>query len=227
MLVKDDTFKNCKMATSNDTICSQCKSNYYLNLSDFLCYDNTNKGDILYRCSRPNPEMTECRICEDNYYLGSGDKKCSNITKCKISENGDKCLAFEIGNCLDLKKGKCFDNKFLYEEDQKIYIVCNHTNEDGTACEQCLEGYEVNEEGLCVDVERCIEKENNTSIKCKEDPPDYLYYCANKYYGCHENYLLPNCLRCDNIFDLFACTECKEGYELNKYGLCQKIYNNS
>jgi len=227
MLVKDDTFKNCKMSTSNDTICSVCKSNYYLNLTDFLCYDNTNKGDILYRCSRPNPEMTECRICEDNYYLGSGDKKCSNITKCKISENGDKCLACEVCYCLDLKSGKCFDNEFLYEENQKIYIACNRTNKDGTACEQCLEGYEVNEEGLCFDVERCTEKENNTCIKCKEDPPDYLYYCANKYYGCLQNYLLSNCLRCDNIFDLYVCTECKEGYELNKYGLCQKIYNNN
>ena len=224
ILATNNIFKNCKAAISNDTYCSDCKNNYYLNLSDLLCYDNTKKGDIFYRCARTNKNLTECSICESNYYLGSGDKKCSNINNCKFSLNGDKCLACEVCYCLDLNKNKCFDNGFLHEENQKIYFSCNKTNEEGTACEQCLDGYELGEEGYCINNERCEKKENNTCLKCKDDPSNYIYYCANKYFGCVKN-IIVGCLRCDNIFDLYSCTECEEGYRLKKDGLCQKIYD--
>ena len=223
--IKDKKFNNCKLAITNDTFCSECKNNYYLNMTDYLCYDNTRQGDF-YKCSITNKEATQCEICELNYYLGSVDKRCSNITRCKISENGNKCLVCDECFCLDLKKGLCFDNDYLYDENKKFYINCNMTNKEGTACEQCLKGYEVGEEGYCIDVERCEKKEDGICVKCKDNPPNYAFYCANKYFGCMQNYLTSNCVRCDNIFDLYSCTECEEGYQLNKYGLCQKIYNN-
>ena len=220
---KDVKFKNCKLAITNDTYCSECKNNYYLNLSDFLCYDNTKQGNF-YKCAITNQNGTECEFCEKNYYFGRGDKKCSNITRCKISENGNKCLVCDECFCLDLKKGLCFDNDFLYEENQKIYIKCNMTNKEGTACEQCLEGYEVGEEGYCIDVEKCEEKKDGICVKCKEDPNGIYNRCANKYFGCLEN-IIVGCARCDDIFDLYSCTECEEGYKLGQYGLCQKVYN--
>ena len=225
MEIKNRKFEGCKLALTNDTFCSECKNNFYLNLSDFLCYDNNKQGDF-YKCSKTNLEGTECEFCEKNYYFGTGDKKCSNISRCKISENGNKCLACDACFCLDLKKGLCFDNDFLYEENQKIYIKCNITNEEGTACAQCLEGYEIGNEGYCIDIERCEKKEKGICVKCKNDPSGFPYYfCANKYFGCLNN-IIEGCLRCDNIFDLYSCTQCEEGYRLKNDGLCQKIYNN-
>ena len=221
-LVKDNTFENCKSAIYNDTHCTECKNNFYLNLSDFLCYDNTKKDNIFYKCSITNGKATECEKCEKNYYLGLGNKKCSNIERCKFSENGDRCLACDETYCLDLNKNKCFDNDFLYEENKKFYIACNMTNEEGTACKECLEGYIIGEEGYCIDIERCEKKENNTCVKCKSDPSGFPYYCANKYFGCIESYMT-KCIKCDNIFDLFSCTECEEGYKISDDGFCQKI----
>ena len=171
-----------------------------------------------------NSNGTECENCEKGYYFGKGDKKCSNITRCKISENGNKCLACDECFCLDLKKGLCFDNDFLYDENDKKYIKCNRTNEEGTACAQCLEGYEIGEEGYCIDNERCEQKEDGICLKCRDDPSRYTYYCANKYFGCLGN-IIVGCARCDNILDLYSCTECQEGYKLKTDGLCQKIYN--
>ena len=220
---KNGKFKHCKLALTSDENCSDCRNNYYLNLSDFLCYDNTNQG-IFYKCAKTNSNATECELCEEKYYFGRGDKKCSNITRCKFSENGNKCLACDECFCLDLKKGMCFDNQFLYNENEKIYIKCNRTNEEGTACDQCIDGYELGNEGYCVNYERCEEKQDETCIRCRQEPTDILYFCANKYFGCLET-LVNACVKCDNIFDLYSCTECEEGYRLKTDGLCQKIYD--
>ena len=118
----------------------------------------------------------------------------------------------------------CFDNQFLYDENEKIYIKCNRTNEEGTACDQCIEGYELGDEGYCVNHERSEEKQDETCIKCRQETTDIFYFCANKYFGCFET-LVNACVKCDNIFDLYSCTECEEGYRLKTDGLCQKIYD--
>ena len=217
----EEKFKNCKIAITDGEYCSECKNNFYLNLTDFLCYDNTKYGDF-YKCSMTNSNGTECVSCENGYYFGRGNNKCSNITRCKYSENGIKCLACDECFCLDLKKGLCFDNDFLREENEKLYINCNMTNKEGTACEQCLDGYIVGEEGYCIDNTRCEEKVDGICVKCKNDPSDYMFYCANKYFGCIHTFINA-CIKCDNIFDLYSCTECEEGYKINQYGLCQKI----
>ena len=49
--------------------------------------------------------------------------------------------------CLDVKKQECIINNNLYDVNIKKYIFCNRTNEEGTICEQCINGYESNEEG--------------------------------------------------------------------------------
>ena len=122
--------------------------------------------------------------------------------------------------CLDVKKGICVDNDYIEDESEKIYINCNRTNEEGTACEECLEGYKVGNEGFCIDVEHCEKRENGICVKCKEG--DYLegtLYCANSVFGCMSTFI-QFCVKCDNITDLFSCTECEEGFEVNEYGFC-------
>ena len=96
------------------------------------------------------------------------------------------------------------------------------TNKEGTAYEKCINGYEVGEDGFCVDINRCLEREEGNCIKCIEEENDYNYYCANKIFGCVETFF-KNCLRCDNFLDISSCTECKEGYKLLWNGECEEI----
>ena len=44
-LIADKNFKNCKIAIFEKDKCSLCKDNYYLNKTDYLCYDNTDKDN--------------------------------------------------------------------------------------------------------------------------------------------------------------------------------------
>ena len=69
---------------------------------------------------------------------------------------------------MDVKNQRCIDNDILEDENIKFYFACKRTNEKGTSCEECIEGYKINEEGYCIDVENCEERqEDGQCIKCK------------------------------------------------------------
>ena len=215
-------FKNCRLALFQGASCAQCHENYYINKSDDLCYDNTQENEY-FKCKRTDYRGKFCDECEKNYFLGRGDNKCSIIENCNFSESPTKCTECNNFYCLDKKEQKCYDNDFLENTDKIFYIACIKTNEEGTACEECLDGYELNNEGYCVDVSRCEQKdENGNCIKCLDDDlNDERYYCANSIYGCVQTFL-DNCLKCDNLTNLYNCTQCKKGYETNYYGMCVK-----
>ena len=217
--INEEKYKNCKI--SYGSRCSTCNDNFYLNETDSICYDNNDENDIFYKCAKSDYYGNKCFKCVEGYYLGSEDKKCSKIENCKFSENENKCIECDKYFCLDISKQKCVENNFLYDESQKIYINCNKTNKEGNKCEECLQGYEVGDEGYCIDVERCKEKKDRNCIKCGSDDFYDYKYCANSVFGCIKT-VLQNCIKCDNIFNLFACTECEEGYEINEYGMCIK-----
>ena len=215
----NENFKNCKIALNNGTICSLCKNHFYLNKTDHKCYDNTKENNNYYKCISTNSDNL-CEKCEDDLYLNFGDKKCTKAPGCQKAESWKKCIECERYYCLDVKNGICKDNDYIEDESEKIYINCNKTNKEGTACEECVEGYEVGDEGFCIDVDHCEKKENGICVKCKEG--DYLngtLYCANSVFGCMNTYI-QFCVKCDNIMDLLSCTECEEGFELNDYGTC-------
>ena len=216
-----EKLKNCKYA--HLSLCSECKTNYYLNRKEGICIDNTQKNNF-YKCALSNINNEYCERCEEGYYLGSEDRKCSLIPSCKISLDENTCIECDEYYVLDLKKGTCIPNDFIEDEKLKFYINCNKTNEDGTACVECKYGYEVSEEGYCVDVMRCIEKENDKCMRCTDDINENGFtYCANNVFGCIES-AFEGCLRCDNLLNLFECTECKEGYfKLSHFPDCQKI----
>ena len=221
----DDKFKNCKISSYMGYNCASCKKDYYINQGDSLCYSNKNETDIFYKCESSDFFGEKCEICENNYFLNDGDKKCSKIENCKFSENISKCIECREGYCLDLNKQKCVENDYIEKEDNKFYIACNITNEDGNSCEICLDGYEVGENGYCEDAKRCEEKKDGKCLKCKNDDfEDGKNYCANEVFGCIST-VLQNCVRCDNILDLYSCTECEEGYEPNPFGVCYRVFN--
>ena len=211
-----NNLENCKV--SGGSICSECKNNFYLNKNDSTCVNNTKKGPI-YKCEVSDKNNEFCEKCREGYYLGTEDKKCTLVKNCKISKNEKTCAECDEYYCLDVKKGICVENDYVRDENIKFYFACNKTNEDGTACEQCLEGYKIGEDGYCVDVSRCLEKKDGKCIKCTEEFNENGYsYCANGIFGCVET-VDDYCLRCENLLELYSCTECKEGYELG-FGTC-------
>ena len=220
----DDKFLNCKYSCDDGQSCCECKEDFYLYENNSLCYDNT-KEKAFIKCAYVDNSKENCKRCEEGYYLGIDDNRCSKIKGCKTVENENKCLECDKFYCLDVKNQECVNNDYLEDTNNKIYISCKRTNKEGTACEECLDGYEVNKEGYCVDINICEEKKNNKCLKCKESLNENGYqFCANEIFGCIES-AHNNCLRCDNLENLYECTECKEGYIKSGYG-CLKIDDN-
>ena len=214
-----DNFENCKY--SQGINCNECKDNFYLNLNNNKCIDNTQIGPF-YKCARSDENNEICMRCIDNYYLGTEDNKCSLIENCKISEDENTCLECDEYYCLDLKKGICLENYYIFDENIKFYFACNKTNSEGNACEECMDGYEVGENGYCIDNKRCLERKDEKCIKCSDELNIYgESYCANNIFGCVESYY-DDCLRCDDLYDIHKCTECKEGFDLLLYGGCRQ-----
>ena len=89
-----------------------------------------------------------------------------------------------------------------------------------------MDGYVVGEEGYCIDVDHCEEKEGDICAKCKKIWPehdDVHYYCYNSVFGCVRTYNR-GCLKCENLTDLWECNECDEGFKLTEYGACKEEY---
>ena len=221
---ENETFFNCKRAQYFGNFCLYCKTNYYNNRSDGLCYDNTDENDDFYRCEITDIHASFCNNCEKGYYLGAADFKCSKTEFCKYSQGG-KCTECIDDYCLVAKNHTCV-NGYLEETLNKMYIACNVTNEEGTRCAKCYDGYELNEDGYCKDVSHCEEKEGDVCKKCKKEwiDMDVHNYCYNSIFGCIRSYQR-GCLKCDDPNDLYFCTECEPGYELTIYGSCKEIIN--
>ena len=215
-------FENCKLTTvsGNDTICYYCKNGFYMNQTDHLCYNNKEKDDNFYKCLLTDMKGEKCIKCEDNYYIGYKDYKCSKIYGCDKSENEDLCSECNDRHCLNVKTGKCESNELIENEDDKFYYRCIETNEEGNACEKCLDGFELSEDGFCVDKEHCIEEEDDVCIRCLNNRK--YSSCLNKYFGCVPTSYM-KCIECNNNLDFDVCTKCRDDYELDEDGVCIEI----
>ena len=205
-------YENCK--NGNDNSCLACKDGYYLKKKEYMCLSNKEEGQF-YKCTESSFYGDLCIWCEEGYFLGL-DYKCSNITGCVKSEHGNTCNECNMYYCLDLPSHNCVDNKKVIDEEKMYYYKCNRTNEEGNQCEKCINGYSLNENGLCVNDKGCKEKEENECLTCNAN------FCMNKNFECimtNDKY----CLECDDILDFNKCTKCQEGYELNEDNLCVEI----
>ena len=209
--LKDDNLKNCQYAF--DGICQKCREDFYLNQTDYSCYSNKDIGDY-YKCAMTHQNESYCISCIENYYYGNKYKKCSSIEGCENSLDEIKCDECNSNYyCLNKKSGKCEFNDEIESEEKKYYFKCNRTNEEGTSCEKCLDGFTLNENGLCVDDIHCSEKDNDGNcLKCQNDENEN--YCLNHIFGCVE-YYFDNCLECNDIYDFYKCTKCNNGYEFD------------
>jgi len=216
------SLDNCKYNCLDDeNLCCECKNNFYLDSQQNLCVENS-KDNNFYKCAFTDEKGEYCSQCIAGYYLGSGDKKCTLVDNCKISENENKCSECDDLFCLDVKTGICVNNDFLHDVNKKLYFACKKTNNEGTECDQCLDGYKLTD-GHCVNLDDCENSKDGKCLTCKnEQSKDGYFYCANEVFGCINGHF-KNCLRCDNINDLFECTQCKEGYGKDQYGACIQL----
>ena len=123
---------------------------------------------------------------------------------CKKCENNWKntyCLNSEFG-CIET-----------------IYLDCLECDDylDFNKCTKCMEGYELDENGLCIDEEACTSKVGGVCKSCRED---WGYLCLNDIFGCVEG-SSNHCLECNEILELSKCTKCKSGYVLNDFNECE------
>ena len=212
---ENEIFKNCKYSRNGDK-CDYCKNNYYLNWTDNLCYSNEEKNEF-YKCAIVS-QKNYCVDCIEGYFT-DGEHKCTKVEGCFKSEDENRCLECEEFFCLDLKTGNCIDNDYIEDEKNLIYFRCNKTNKEGNACEECIEGFSVNNKGICVNDTYCDERnEEGICQKCKND--ENGVFCLNNIYECVEVYFNDYCLVCNNILDFDNCTRCFDGYNLNENNEC-------
>ena len=182
----------------------------YLRRNDSLCFQNSN-NDIYYKCAFTDFKGENCTKCIEGYYLGGEDHKCSLIENCAISENENKCIKCNNGYCFDTKNGICINNEKIVDINKKFYFSCIKTNKEGNACEECIGGFKLNEEGYCINFEDCEEIKNGVCEKCMKFD-DKSEFCSNEVFGCIKTNL-NNCLKCNNILNLNECSKCIEGYK--------------
>ena len=216
--IRGETFKNCKIVYYKQDKCSQCKSNYYLNEEDYLCYSNQ-KDTNFYKCSKVSNGV--CTECENLYFLGN-DNKCSLIAGCAKSEDENTCIECLPNLCKNNKKGTCEQNFYIEEENKEdenngVCFRCLETNEEGTKCTKCEENF-ILSNGFCIDKIHCEEENNGNCIKCKqyEQKDGWIKsYCLNDKYGCVE--AVDGCLLCNDMYNFNSCTKCFYGFYFDEY----------
>ena len=219
--IQGDTFKNCKIAFYNQNHCSKCRDNYYLYQPDNLCYKQTDEFNKCSNVAKNSENKDVCTSCEDLYYLGE-DGICSPIAGCAKSQDG-KCLECYSGLCRNKQKGTCDQNSYIDEDDKEepnngVCFRCKETNDAGTQCTQCEDGY-VLSNGFCTDKVHCVEESSDGKCtKCirNEFKDGFLKsYCVNNKYGCVET--VDGCLTCDDMYHFNYCTTCHYGFYFDAY----------
>ena len=72
--------------------------------------------------------------------------------------------------------GICEYNFEIINKEKKFYFRCNKTNKEGSKFQICENGFILNNNGLCMDINNWVEKdENGNWKKCKIN--ENCYYC--------------------------------------------------
>ena len=201
--------KNCLNGDKDKGICNYCNINYYLDLQDNQCKNNTIDEKYKYCKIVDNGK---CIDCEVGYFL-SDDDKCTITPNCSISNNSlcTKCQEdFYLGldhRCSSIEK--CI---YSYQG------ICN----------ECQDGYYLN-----VNEDKCIESKDNFT-NCKKNDyysPEKCELCKNNFYISYKDYLCYNnteqgpfykCQIGNFLGD--KCINCVDGYYIGKKDSnCSKI----
>ena len=148
---KCSTIEGCQIS-ENQYKCKKCDDYYYcLDLKTGKCEDKDYNIDeekkFYYNCNQTNDEGTACKSCVFDYSLNKNglcvnDKQCEEekdgiCQKCKDDDMYFYCLNKDFG-CIEM-----FDGEGCLE--------CNN-NLDLGECTKCMDGYELNNNGKCIEI---------------------------------------------------------------------------
>ena len=132
------------LKSQDENTCIQCRPNYCLDGKTHICVNNKiiNENINYYRCLNTNEEGL-CEECENDMILKDGI--CFNDNDC-IEKKDDICIKcrnkIESLFCLNSIFG-CVDTTV------KNCTICEDMK-DFNKCTKCEDGFELNEEGICL-----------------------------------------------------------------------------
>ena len=146
------TTDGCNIALDDNT-CLECNEYHFLDVKAGKCEINEfiekENQKIYYRCNKTNEEGTACEICKDEFLVNK-DGLCFDDEHCLEKNNEGTCK-----KCLnnDEKGNYCLNNIFgCVEINDSNCLECNDIiNLD--KCSKCIEGYEIDDEGNCIEIE--------------------------------------------------------------------------
>ena len=218
-------INNCDEC-SDSTKCENCKEGFFVD-DEGIC------KDCPLNCNKTEPDSCKCLKCDKGFYVENYICKnclancdtCSNSTKCENCEEGyfvndeDTCQSCS-SNCkkTEADSCKCSECDKGFHVDKYICkncIINCDTCSNSTKCENCKEGYFVNENGQC----------QSCPLNCKTKDIDG---CQCKI--CIDEYFLKNkdCEKCDTncktcIDESTHCTSCEsDNYFINNENKCQE-----
>ena len=143
--------------SENAEKCVECDERFCLNLKTGVCKYNekvlSEDEKFYFRCNKTNKEGNKCEICIDEYEL-SEDGLCMDKIHCTKEEDGVciKCKNNrEYSSCLNDDFG-CVPTSYMK------CIECNN-NLDFNICTKCPKYYELNEYGVCIDIDEIYDDE--------------------------------------------------------------------
>ena len=226
----------------NSNTCIKCENKYFLFFNNLLClpcdhkyYGQKGCGG---NCDGSNYKDSRIVLCEEDgckkgfYNINGICQECSKIIDgCSIcSINDEKNEQVSLKTCHE-----CISNEFRLNKDFNLCDRCSmnnclkcHFNENytSTLCDECEEGYYVNNENICSKCKNVNIPNGNCKV-CSDNEEDI----NSKTYSCNQYYVLvgENCIKCpDNcpyceyneIKKETECIRCKENYIINANKKC-------
>ena len=242
------SVEHCKNCAANGK-CRACDEGYVLKGGACVskCPDGKTWHSVLNKCTEAGYGCDAacadcvnglyCKTCKDGFVLvedhadgmasGRCHAQCTTLPGCEICGDG-KC--FQCADGYKLVNGECVPgckDGYVFHPLIKKCVVAKKACEskaclkcvDGLYCTECYSSAMVDPEtGMCVS--RCpVDYEwNDTDQKCYPVCKDgYVFNpavgnCVKREVGCEKN--------CAACVGGQYCSECEEGYELDKTGLC-------
>ena len=174
-----EDLENCEKLNTENGLCQECKSGFYLNSGDHKCTLIKNCNESFFGI---------CQKCDKNYYLDKIENKCiiksEHFKNCAQTIDGETCDICDDGYYFD-NDGFCLDTNF-----------CEKSENTGK-CMKCISGFYLSEDGKsCVTSEYCLEGNKGIGIceicndnyyldykdgKCKSNQEE------NEFYFCLSN----------------------------------------
>ena len=150
--LKCSKIEDCAIS-ENENKCIECDEYMCLDVKKQICVDNywppeNEEQKIYFNCIKTNEEGTKCEICDNNIELNNGT--CVDKTQCAEENNGECVKCNEKSN-----KGynMCLNSAYGCVETWASNCLRCDNILDFDECTECMEGYNLDDYGDCVDNE--------------------------------------------------------------------------